>query len=77
MSPFLMNEKGDDTIMYTKGIKKIFVARDAGMPLDRAVIMATEAGFTALSFNGVIYIKSVDCWVDTVFHISDFSDAND
>jgi hypothetical protein len=63
--------------MYTKGIRKIFVPRDAGIPLTTAVVMAIDAGFQALSFNGVIHIESSGVWVETVFHITDFSDAND
>lgn len=66
--------------MYTEGIMKIYTARNP--PLRFAVIctMAENAGYTALSFQGAIYVRAESApdfsgWVTTCFYLTDFQDV--
>ncbi len=62
-------------MMYTKGIRKIFSLHHGAPRLSMIQSMAENAGYSALSFNGRIMIKTEeDGWVETCFHITDFSD---
>lgn len=58
--------------MYCAGITKVLLIKDAGSDLLNASELADKAGYKALAFNGIIYIKSKE-WVKTPFLTSDFS----
>lgn len=74
--------------MYTNGIRKIFTSCNGGLAEVKA--RATTAGFEALSFNGIIFIRDEDSdkdiardkrvmcpWVKTCLRITDFTDIGD
>lgn len=67
--------------MYTKGIRKIYCNHHAGLRLSIAETMAFHAGYQAMAFNGVIYIRvdneDFSGWINTCFHITDFSDIEE
>lgn len=65
--------------MYTNGIRKIFNSNfmAAGTKLIDIQALALEAGYRALSFNGIVYCFDdgmFQTWYKTPFLISDFSD---
>jgi len=59
--------------MYTEGIRKIFTFKNGG-DLDTARFAAEAAGYSALSFNGQIHVKTgkYPGWIATCFDIDDF-----
>lgn len=66
--------------MYTSGIRKVFTSNNATTMKAQAE-QAEQCGYTAMSFNGVIFIKVSDynnestvMWQSTCFNINDFTD---
>jgi hypothetical protein len=61
--------------MYTKGIRKIFNTRLVGATFTKISRQAVAAGYTALVFNGGVFITTKqERWIESCFHITDFSD---
>lgn len=60
--------------MYTIGIRKIFFVNHLGLTFDNVVCLASFSGFSALSFNGDIFIETENKWVKTTFTIDDFKE---
>ena len=59
--------------MYTIGITKIFTCQAMGTKFVFIKSMAEAAGYNALSFQSVIYVKPEDeDWEETVFRLEDF-----
>ncbi len=70
-------------MMYTKGVRKIFTCKNVKKSLEQHTELAEAGGFDALTFNGKIQVRvevKIDNvsvgyrWVETCFHITDFSD---
>jgi hypothetical protein len=62
-------------MLYTKGIRKIFEPDiKTCREVEDAITAANLAGYYALNFNGIIFIKSLwdSFWQSTIFKISDF-----
>ena len=61
--------------MYTEGIRKIYSCQIGIGHIDKICILAEEAGYKALTWNGQIYVKvKDDAWLKTEFTIDDFQD---
>lgn len=70
--------------MYTRGIRKIFSYSGAGTHRRTVEALAETAGYAALTFNSRIFVRvevkvkdisvGFNGWVETCFHVTDFSD---
>ncbi len=65
-------------MMYTKGVKKIFVYSAGVLVFSRVCFLAWEAGYKALSWNGCVYVLTDNGdWIKSCFHVTDFSDEQE
>jgi hypothetical protein len=58
--------------MYTIGIRKIHSSCIPGIDFKTASHLAASSGYSAMNFNGTIYIETGHVWIETVFRIDDF-----
>ncbi len=57
---------------YTEGATKVFRVLDNSLGFHESKVLAHQAGYKALSFNGEIWIRFDRKWHLTPFLISDF-----
>ncbi len=62
-------------MMYTEGIRKIFTCTDIKKTKLQIAGIAEHAGFKAFSFNGEIWCRNNNDWIQTCFQITDFQDV--
>ncbi len=59
-------------MMFTQGVRKIFSHPDCIQRMPDVQKAAEAAGYTALSFNAIIYVFDGSEWFESCFRMTDF-----